>query len=116
MAFLAVGDEPSLTFSNRIKKIDRNAVRALHRPLGTVNRNAAPGIVGSLRSVFSDALLHNRPALFRGCGMACNGREYSAHLLALFQNPVESFQGLAPLSSTLSGMSSTYHTNGSATR
>jgi hypothetical protein len=38
-----------------------------------------------MRGVFPYALLHYRSALFAGCGMALDGSEYPAHLLAFFQ-------------------------------
>ena len=56
-----------------------------------------------MRGVFFYTLLHNRAPLFARRGMALDGREYSAHLLAFFQElpqsgcafPVESFQSFA---------------------
>ena len=56
-----------------------------------------------MRGVLFHALLHNRAALFARRGVALDGREYSAHLPAFFQElpqsgrafPVESFQSFA---------------------
>jgi hypothetical protein len=47
-----------------------------------------------MRGVFSDALLHNRAALFLGCRVALDGSQYSAHLFALFKQIAQSCYAL----------------------